>query len=165
MATIRYRSKLVADFQSLVDEPFNLKSPSRSTVPFLAYWANFDTRLAQFGHALPLDIPANGSLTFEYTVSPTRGKGAASQTDLMILAPSLVIATEAKFTESKYKSVAEWLGTSPSENRKQVLQGWLDTINRAAKKKIAREQVRNVTYQLIHRDWTSPRMVDTQLRV
>jgi hypothetical protein len=151
MATIWYMTNQVTGFAALVDERFNLKSPSRSTVPLLAYWSTLDGRLAEFCDALELTVPSDPSLIFEYTVVPSRGKGKASHTDLMILSSALAVAVEAKFTEPRYPTVAKWLGTPPVQNRKRVLEGWLDTINRATGGQLMPEQVRTVTYQLIHR--------------
>ena len=151
MATIHYMSKAIANFDSLVDEPFDLESPSRSTVPLLAYWADFDARLVDFGGLLKLPIPNDSLLTFERTVWPTKGRGNASHTDLMIQSPSVVIATEAKYTEGKYPTVSQWLGTPAESNKLLVLDGWLETINRATGSNLEKDQVLGITYQLIHR--------------
>lgn len=148
---INYKKKQISGFEALVDQPFDLKSPSRSTVPLLAYWSDVDARLVEFGNAINLAIPRDVSLTFEYTVPPPRGKGKASHTDLMILHSSLAISTEAKYTEPEYAAVSEWLGTPATDNKRLVLEGWLELINKAAGCVLTVDNVQNFTYQLIHR--------------
>lgn len=151
MPTIRYMSEVVCDFNALVDKPFNLESPCRSTVPLLAYWADFTQRLAHFGQSLQLPIPADASLTFEYTVSPIRGRGKASHTDLLIQSAPLAIAEEAKYTEGNYDAVSTWCGSPPSRNKVDVLEGWLEMINRVTGGQLVARQVQSIAYQLIHR--------------
>lgn len=151
MATIKYKSEQVANYDELIAKPFDVKSPYRSTVPLLAYWSTADARLVEVGNALGLPIAQDATLTFEYTVAPFKGRGKASHTDLMILTPSLAIAEEAKYTEPKYETVLTWLGTPAEENKGLVLEGWLEAINKAAGCALTIASVLNLTYQLIHR--------------
>lgn len=69
----------------------------------------------------------------------------------MLLASDQAIAIEAKYTEGEYESVKDWLGSSPSYNRRQVLNGWLSLINRATGVSLQEGDVKDITYQLIHR--------------
>jgi hypothetical protein len=150
-AVIKYKKKQISGFEALVDQPFDLKSPSRSTVPLIAYWSDVDARLVEFGNAINFAIPRDVSLTFEYTVPPRRGKGKASRTDLMILHSSSAISVEAKYTEKGYSAVSKWLGIPPTDNKRLVLEGWLEVINKAVECDLTVDSVQNVTYQLIHR--------------
>ena len=149
--TINYKRGTVADFASLVSLGFDLASPFRSTVPLLAFWTDFDARLAEFGERLKLPFEGDVVIDFEHTVAPPQGSGKASHTDLMVLGRACPIAIEAKYTEPKYPTVSRWLGAPASENKMLVLQGWLDLINKAADSNLTSDQVQGSTYQLIHR--------------
>lgn len=151
MPTLAYHTHTVLDFDKLVAKPFDLKSPFRSTVPFLAYWSTPSVRLSEITEAIGTSTPQDATLAFEYTVSPTRGRGKSSHTDLMIRASSVAVACEAKYTEPDYDLVATWLGDSPSKNRESVLGSWLDMINSAIGCDLRIQQVGGITYQLIHR--------------
>jgi hypothetical protein len=148
---LHFKSKPVSTFDYLVDEPFDLMSPCRSTVPLLAYWFDFNARLVEFGNAISLPISNHASLDFEYRVSPPQGKGKASHTDLMIRDRSSVIAIEAKYTELESKSVFDWLGKPITENRMVVLEGWLRIISKATGCEVTADKVQDFAYQLIHR--------------
>jgi len=151
MPTLRYNKITVPDFDALVAQPFNLRSPFRSTVPLLAYWSNPSVRLSELTETIGFSIPQDAALTFEYTVSPTKDQGKASHTDLMIRAPSLAVADEAKYTEPDYPLVAAWFGDPPSANKTLVLGSWLNMINSAIGCNLTIQQVNGITYQLIHR--------------
>jgi hypothetical protein len=151
MSTLCYKTFTVSDFDVLVAQPFDLKSPFRSTVPLLAYWSNPTGRLSDLTETIGFSVSQDATLTFEYTVLPTKGQGKASHTDLMIRAPSLAVAVEAKYTEPDYDLVSSWLSDHPSSNRKLVLGSWLDMINSAIGCNLSIQQVNGITYQLIHR--------------
>lgn len=151
MPTLKYKKTTVPDFEALVAQPFDLKSPYRSTVPLLAHWSNPSGRLSELTETIGLRIPQDATLTFEYTVSPKQGRGKASHTDLMVTAPTLAIAEEAKYTEPDYDLVAAWLGDPAPLNKTLVLGSWLKMINDAIGCNLAIEQVKKITYQLIHR--------------
>lgn len=148
---LRYKSKTIPTFEALVDKPFDLKSPCRSTVPLLAYWSDFNARLVEFGNAINLPISKDALLNFEYTISPTQRRGKASHTDLMILDRSSAIAIEAKYTEPEYESVLDWLGNPVTKNRMLVLEGWLKSISKAIGCELTADNVQDFAYQLIHR--------------
>lgn len=151
MVRLYYKKTAVPDFDALIAQPFDLRSPSRSTVPLLAFWSDPSTRLADYLQALGLAAPIDADLTFEYTLSPTSGRGKASHTDLMIASSALAVGTEAKYTEPEYDLVSAWLGSPASDNRKLVLGSWLDQINRVAGCQLSAATVPDCTYQLIHR--------------
>ena len=117
MPTLEYKANEVPTYEALVGQPFDLKSPYRSTVPLLAYWSDAAARLRAFGDAIRVRIPGDATLTFEFTVSPSMGNGKASHTDLMVQCPLAAIAIEAKYTEGPYPTVADWLGDLPTENK------------------------------------------------
>lgn len=121
-------------------------SPRRSTIPLIAYWRQRDA-LATLGLATSDRV----ELRFEHPTPVRRGKGKASYTDLMIISDAIAVAIEAKFTEPRYETVAEWLGPAPSDNRHEVLDGWLALINEATGGQCTRESVRDLPYQVVHR--------------
>jgi hypothetical protein len=128
-----------------------VSKPTRSTVPLLKYWARPESRLADFLGGLGMPVSPNARLAFEYATPVSDGRGKSSFTDLMILMEGQSIAVEAKYTEPPYPSVKHWLGPNPSENRLAVLSGWLGSISEIVEKTISVEDVRELTYQLIHR--------------
>jgi hypothetical protein len=121
-------------------------SPRRSTIPLIAYWRRADA-LATLG----LAPSGRVELRFEHPTPVRRGKGKASYTDLMIISDAIAVAIEAKFTEPRYETVDEWLGRAPSDNRLEVLDGWLALINEATGGQCTRESVSNLPYQIVHR--------------
>ncbi len=99
--------------------------------------------------------PKTTDIHLEYKVKPTRGRGKASHTDLMAIDASPVrraLGIEAKWTESRYDTVEKWLklGTSP-ENRRLVLQSWLDRLEPYSDGKPAIEDWSEMVYQMVHR--------------
>jgi hypothetical protein len=150
---LSHKRRSIADYPSLIgaySDP-DLASPSRSTVPLLAYWRTLGDALADFATLLHVDLQAPVHLAFEYTVPVQRGRGTASQTDLMLLTKQQAIAIEAKYTEPEYPTVESWLGPQATDNRQTVLTGWLDLIGRATGVFLNAAEVRACTYQLIHR--------------
>jgi hypothetical protein len=165
MASFRYKNIVVPDFDSLVDQPFDLKSPCRSTVPLLAYWADTDNRLADLSQALGLTLSMDANLTFEDETPVRLGSEGASCTDLLIDVKVTAIAIEAKYTEPHYELVSGWLRTARAENRLSVLTGWLDVINAATDSQLTVDAVQDITYQLIHRTASVCRRRAKHLRV
>jgi hypothetical protein len=151
MASLTYKLTSVPDYDSLIEQLFDLKSPFRSTTAHLAYWSNPDERLTEVEKLLGLPHLAEPVLAFEYTVQPAKGQGYASHTDLMIVSSQTAVGMEAKYTEGKYDVVSAWLGEPPSDNKRLVLEGWLDLIARATGRQLTVEQVKDCTYQLLHR--------------
>lgn len=122
------------------------KSPYRSTIPLLILfksevWNNF-------GLIADSDKD-NIKYFFESETIVIKGKGRASCTDLMIISSDICIAVEAKRTEPPYATVKKWLGDC--ENKKLVLEGWLEIIEVKTKKTIDIQLINELPYQLIHR--------------
>jgi len=120
------------------------KSPFRSTIPLLILYRN----QPRFCFNL-LENTDEASFCFEYETKVAKGKGRSSCTDLMIKSPETCIAVEAKWTEAPYKTVKTWLGNS--ENKNQVLEGWIEMIFNYTGVKVTFESISNLPYQLIHR--------------
>src|SRR5262245_64291032 len=99
----------------------DLNSPRRSTVPLLAYWHDRTSRFGRLLHQLGLETSTPPKFSFEHPVGVAAGRGKSSFTDLMIIAPSIVIAIEAKYTEPMYETVQVWMGQPPEQNRCAVL--------------------------------------------
>lgn len=129
----------------------DLDSPRRSTVPLVAYWQDLPTRLARLNEGLGFPVTSPVTFSFEYPVDVGRGRGQPSCTDLMITAPSVAIAIEAKYTESPYETVAEWLHQPPDENRTEVLRGWLDMVRIGIAVPLTLDAIHQLPYQLVHR--------------
>jgi hypothetical protein len=126
------------------------ESPWRSTVPLLALirdgWPTLQRLLVACG------MQENTRLHVEWQVKPTKGKGKASHTDVMAKGNGATLAIEFKWTEPRYKTVAEWLGKDGgSVNKRAVLEGWLDLLRPHAKKDLRAEAFSGVVYQMLHR--------------
>ena len=150
---IKLGDRAVPDFAALVAayKADELASPSRSTVPLLAFWARPQARFQQLSESLGLDAAGPLEFCFEYPVPVRQGSGKASFTDLMITGGSFAVAIEAKYTEPPYETVRAWLGDSPSNNRQSVLKGWLELIKGATGFALTADEVADRPYQLVHR--------------
>ena len=141
-----HEGRCITSYDKLLDcyknNEFN--SPKRSTVPLLAYWRTPDQRAREFSKFLGFALSRSVRLDFEYKVPVQCGRGKASHTDLMLISCDVCVAIEAKFTEPRYESVAQWLTT---DNRMKVLKGWLGLLSPDLKQK----DVDNLPYQLVHR--------------
>ena len=127
-------------------------SPTRSTIPLLAYWRSPEERLRELTPALGLPLPGRVELNFEHTVYPPRGRGKASCTDVMVIAAEFVLAIEAKWTERRDKTVGDWLNDSSNpSNRAKVLRGWCDLLEQRGVNPIRECDIRGMPYQMIHR--------------
>ncbi len=149
MGTKIYYKKEAID---TIDELFTkfsskeFKSPFRSTIPLLVLYKNHpDNYFGLVEH----DDEASAKYIFEFETKIEKGKGRSSCTDLMIEYSNTCIAIEAKRTEPAYKTVIDWLGGS--NNRKLVLEGWLDLIFNYTGIKLDPASISNLPYQLIHR--------------
>ncbi len=152
--TFRHSGVPVASMKALVakypcDE---FDSPKRSTVPSLAFWMDAESRVAELCSTLGLAGPRECTVEFEYKVSPPAGRGKESHTDVMLWWGTTCVGVEAKYTEPPYQIVSEWLkeGSNP-ENRRKVLVGWCDLIEKVTGRKCAPESLSAETYQMIHR--------------
>lgn len=103
----KFKTRQVTGFDNLLEnydhEEFD--SPRRSTIPLLVFWQNPIPRLEQFSELLGFALNSQAEFVFEYQVSPIRGKGKPSHTDLMIITGDVAIAIEAKWTEPRYPTV------------------------------------------------------------
>ena len=125
-------------------------SPFRSTVPLLALFKDGAPRLTSL--LAELGMPNDASLHFEYRVDSPRGKGRPSQTDLMVLSGDRSLAIEAKWTEPRYETVRERAGRDEdNQNRLQVIDGWIELVNRQANPAANFAGVSHCVYQMLHR--------------
>ena len=147
-----YNNQSLSSYQDLISQypPSEFDSPYRSTIPMLCFWRDPDFGLAEIAHTLQVDPPAQMTLSFEYCVDVQKGKGRPSQTDLMLISDQYSVAIEAKYTEPPYDKVKVWLGQS--DNKRLVLEGWLDLINaKAIDGGVRIDDIRDLPYQMIHR--------------
>jgi hypothetical protein len=121
-------------------------SPYRSTIYLLSF---VQSQLFTFFLEQNEINIGKANLFFEYPVSQKLGKGKASCTDLIVIDDKKCVAIEAKSTETKYQTVSKWLGNS--DNRMKVLDGWLQIINSRLALNIAGAEIKDITYQMIHR--------------
>jgi len=135
--SLYFNTSPIADFAGLLSvcAP-DLKSPCRSTVPLLSLVKDGNLLLEQILAALHL--PVNANLHVEFQVMPPRGVGQDSHTDIMALAGDAAVAFEAKWTE-------------PHENRREVMLGWLDLLQRHATRPLNLEEFSDAVYQAVHR--------------
>jgi hypothetical protein len=96
-------------------------------------------------------IPTQCEIDFEHQVSPFGGQGKASHTDIMVIWDKAAVAVEAKFTEGQYELVDTWLGDNPTQNRRDVLNGWVQAISSITGKRPDGNSLRQMTYQALHR--------------
>jgi len=69
----------------------------------------------------------------------------------MLTTANAALAIEAKYLEPPYGTVDAWLGPNPTENRRQVLQGWFDVLERSIGCALDARSAAEIPYQLIHR--------------
>jgi hypothetical protein len=146
-----YDKRLVNDLSSVLHcyQAKEFQSPFRSTVPLLA--------LLQHGKEIlkslltELQMNADSDLHLEFTVDPPKGKGRPSQTDLMVRWQADTLAIEAKWTEPRYETVADRIGRENTENRRQVMTGWLDLLQPHAARILHVDDFSNAVYQMVHR--------------
>ena len=148
----------------------SVKSEKTSSLPLVQFWKP-DLRLAVprnkercadgFFRACKIgDLALNlreAEFSFEYPVPVQGGRGKASMTDLMITTEKFAMAIEAKWTEcrEKYKpTIEEWLKEGKNlENRKLVLIGWINYINKFLPKCLDVDKINlaKIPYQFLHR--------------
>ncbi|MEZ0258435.1 MAG: hypothetical protein ACAI37_24360 [Chthoniobacter sp.] len=69
----------------------------------------------------------------------------------MIFAENLTAAIEEKWTEGRYPSLRSWLGATPSVNRTQVADHWLELIGTKIGQQLDQRDFQGVVNQMIHR--------------
>ena len=146
-----FKRRALAGHDALVDsypdKEFN--SPWRSTIPLVEFWRSPEKRVRELSHSLGLVVPTSVRLGFEHTVSPPRGRGKASHTDVMVASSQFVLAIEAKWTEPRYEVVGDWLGDST--NRAEVLRGWCDLLQQRTTDRVDANDLATLPYQMVHR--------------
>jgi hypothetical protein len=153
LVTSAHKGRPVASFSDLLSfySTREFSSPTRSTVPFLAYWRDSTTRVSEFASAIGISFAGHVDLDFEHEVPVQRGSGFPSCTDVMIFNAEAVAAVEAKFAEPRYPSVGAWLVSPAKMNRLEVLSGWLTLLSAAGRCHLSLDDVLALPYQLIHR--------------
>lgn len=122
------------------------KSPFRSTIPLLIL---YKTQMNNCFGLLEKSNESSVKYIFEFETSLQKGIGKSSYTDLMIEYTNTCIAIEAKRTEPKYQTVLKWLGES--DNKKSVLEGWINIIFNYTGVKFDFKSISDLPYQLVHR--------------
>lgn len=145
---ILFKGKLISSFDELVGSygKAEFKSPYRSTIPLLCFFRSKQWAELIFFNEIDVN---SATYDFENETPVRKGVGIPSCTDLMITTENHCIGIEAKRTEPPYETVENWL--CDSENKKLVLEGWLELINKKAKNPIEVKSIHHLPYQLIHR--------------
>jgi hypothetical protein len=126
---------------------------TRSTVPLLCYWKELEPPFNEVCQHIGCAPPESCDICFEYWV-PAWGGNTPSYTDIMCVSAELGVAIEGKSTEGQYKTVGEWLGPHPTENKQNVLRHWLQWIGQKTGLTVEGMDFApfdKVTYQMIHR--------------
>jgi len=147
-----YKNQSLSSSQYLIRQypPGEFDSPFRSTIPMLCFWRDPEAAFTEIARTIRIDPPQHMTLSFEYCVAAQKGNGRASQTDLMLISDQHSVAIEAKYTEPPYEKVKAWIGDS--DNRRLVLEGWLDLINaKAIEGIVGVDEILDFPYQMIHR--------------
>lgn len=122
-----------------------------STVPLLCYWRNWEETARRTIEAIGAPFSPSANLCFEYPVASANMKSKSSFTDVMYISETAGVAVEGKWTEGAgTPQVAKWLTSGNRENRKLVLEHWLDLIS-GRSLGLDRSAVSNLSYQVIHR--------------
>ena len=126
------------------------KNLTRSTIPLLVYWRDPQRILHLLRNELGIDdLDDRADVRFEFATKVKRpGRGKASMTDVMVTSPSARIAIEAKWTEPRYLTVADWAGTS--RNKAHVRNHWLALIGRITPFRDG-TSIDALVYQMLHR--------------
>lgn len=122
------------------------KSPYRSTIPLIELFFHNESEMENI-----IQNYKSYTCSFEYETPVVRGKGKASCTDLMIYNTEQVFCIEAKRTEPEYENVIEWINRGNTDNKKLVLSGWIELINKKCETKLSIDIINKMPYQLIHR--------------
>ena len=146
-------NKSLADFSSIVHsyKSTEFNSHKKSTVPLLLFWKNYENEIKRLFKYLAIIAPDKLSACFEYEVPAQSGRGKPSYTDLMLLSDQTAIAIEAKYTEPPYDTVKKWLGKPISENRRDVLNGWISLIKNVTELPLTADDFHELPYQMVHR--------------
>jgi hypothetical protein len=161
-----YDKAPVDDFAALFHsyQHRDLASPFRSTIPLLSLvkdgWHVFRDVLAR------CQVAEDAALHFEYRQDVVRGHGKPSHTDLIVCSSEHSIAIEAKWTEPRYETVAEWLERGESKrhtevqrgdseyrpsNRDAVMSGWYELLQSRAPGLDPLGNFDSAIYQMVHR--------------
>lgn len=149
---LEYQNNPVNDFTELINKYnlFEFNSPRRSTVPLLVFWKDIQNRIVDLFPMMNLNKPNYVTACFEYKTPVQKGRGKASFTDLMLISDDQAIAVEAKYTEPPYEKVKDWLDKPPSQNRQDVLSGWVELIQKTIGRDINEHCIKDMPYQMIH---------------
>jgi len=135
--------------RALPDKEF--ASPSRSTLPLLAWWRNRSLPAEIYGDDnYTIEVEAQVASTTTTNASGKRHKNRPSCTDIMIRGGSAAAAVEGKWTEPAYDTVARWLGPKPTNNKLAVLDHWAELVQPYCGT-IDRDLLAGCTYQMLHR--------------
>jgi hypothetical protein len=69
----------------------------------------------------------------------------------MVKGQADTLAIEAKWTEQRYETVGDRIGRENTENRRQVMTGWLDLLQPHAARVLHVDDFHYAVYQMVHR--------------
>jgi hypothetical protein len=129
-----------------------LDNPTRSTLPLLAYWSSPSERLTAIRKEFaPNDGLAEATACFEYPVQCV-GLNAASFTDLMLLAPQVAVAIEARWMEPLGDTIDGWRAGRDTETSNAALNHWFEIISGVTGRSPKHEaDDAPLIYEMVHR--------------
>jgi uncharacterized protein DUF6946 len=137
--------QIESEVDSLPDREF--QNLTRSTIPLLCYWReDRHTKVSQICQQLGLP---DREMTSNFAVEVAAILDArASETDLMLTAPQLAIAVEAKWSEPRYETVETW--RKRTSRWRPALEHWLQHLKPFADAP-SPDEMDHLVYQMIHR--------------
>jgi len=140
----------VANFDELVlHYPKSaFEPPFRSTIPLLCLIRD-KTALAELTARCAMSSCA--AFHLEFQEHPPLGSGKPSQTDLVIIGDNQSVSIDALWMEQRSERVTRWLGPRPTTNRRDVLAGWFNLLNKEAAVPLTPQLAGDVSYPLLSR--------------
>lgn len=149
MTTFHYGRPNKKSVYDIIDN-FNSKkinSIRTSTVPLLSYWKSMSKRISKYRRRLNINL-SSPKICFEYPTN-SYANNMPSYTDVCLFDDKKAIFIEAKFKELLYTNIRGWY--TGSNNRKKVLEHWLNRINGYLKNNIQINEIKEFDYQMLHR--------------
>lgn len=150
--SIRWGNPNISDYDLILDHYSETKinSIKTSSVPLAQYWKETEKRISQLSKLINENLD-DAEIYFEY---PTKSlhRAKSSMSDVMIIANSLKIAIEGKYTEYQktgYQLIDDWLNENNYDHRTSVLNHWKNMIIPFVESPL--DNIDHIPYQFFHR--------------
>ncbi|MCK4689128.1 MAG: hypothetical protein KAT41_02410, partial [Candidatus Marinimicrobia bacterium] len=124
-------------------KPDDFKSAKTSTLPLLEYWKKDFDRILYYNTNLKVKL-SNPKICFEFPTA-SYSSNNPSYTDVCVFENKNGIFIEAKYQEELYDNISNWY--DKSDNKRDVLNHWLNRINGFLQKKIIIKEIEKLNYQ------------------